>query len=63
MIALALLPLTILTLIVVLSFLDHEYGFPAVVGSAIGMAAGVVAYSVAAKRRAASRATERVSAT
>ena len=51
-IAIALLPLTILALIVVLSFLDHEYGFPAVVGSAIGMTAGVVAYSVAARHRA-----------
>jgi amino acid transporter len=50
-IAIALLPLTILVLLVVLSFRDGEYGYPAVIGSAIGMAAGVVAYIAAARHR------------
>ncbi len=50
-IALALLPVTILVVIIVLSFRDGEYGYPAVVGSAIGMASGVVAYHFAARHR------------
>ena len=50
-VAIALLPITILAAIVVLSFRDGEYGFPAVVGSAIGMVLGVAAYAVADRHR------------
>jgi hypothetical protein len=49
--AIALLPLTILGFLVVLSFRDGEYGFPAVVGSAIGMALGVGAFALADRHR------------
>jgi amino acid transporter len=54
-IALALLPVTILVVIVVLSFRDGEYGFPAVVGTAIGMSLGVGAYAIVDRHRRRSR--------
>ncbi len=48
-IVIALVPLAILALLVVLSFRDGEYGFPALVGSVIGMGLGVVGYTVAGR--------------
>jgi amino acid transporter len=55
-IILALVPLTILGTLVVLSFRDGEYGLPALIGSTIGMAIGVVAFGFAARRRTAAPA-------
>ena len=46
-IALALLPLTILVAVVVLSFRDGEYGLPAVIGAAIAIGLGPIAYRIA----------------
>ena len=51
-IVLALIPLSILATLVVLSFRDGEYGLPALIGSALGMMLGVVAFSYAIRRRA-----------
>jgi amino acid transporter len=50
-IVLALVPLSILATLVVLSFRDGEYGLPALIGSAVGMALGVVAFRFADARR------------
>jgi len=55
-IVLALVPLSILATLVVLSFRDGEYGLPALVGSAIGTALGVLVFSYAARKRVASPA-------
>jgi amino acid transporter len=49
-IALALLPLTILLTVIWLSFRDGEYGLPAVIGAGIAIALGPLAYSLAARR-------------
>jgi amino acid transporter len=46
-IALALLPLTILILVIALSFRDGEYGLPAVIGAAIAIGLGPIAYRLA----------------
>lgn len=46
-IALAMLPLTILVLVVGLSFKDGEYGLPAVIGAGIAIALGPIAYRLA----------------
>jgi amino acid transporter len=52
-IALALVPLSILATLVVLSFRDGEYGLPALIGSVVGMALGVLAFWYAARKRVA----------
>lgn len=44
---LAALPLGVLALVVVLSFADGEYGFPALVGAAVAIGLGPLAYLVA----------------
>jgi amino acid transporter len=49
-IVLALLPLSILITVVVLSFRDGEYGLPAVIGAAIAIALGPLAYAIASRR-------------
>ena len=50
-IVLALLPLTILFAVVVLSFRDGEYGLPAIIGAAIAIALGPLAYKLASMRK------------
>ena len=45
--ALALLPLTILVAVVGLSFLDGEYGMPALIGAAVAIGLGPIAYAIA----------------
>ncbi len=50
-IVLALVPLSILATLVVLSFRDGEYGLPALAGSAIGIGLGVLAFKFADRRR------------
>jgi amino acid transporter len=47
-IVLTLLPLSILLILIVLSFRDGEYGFPALIGSAVAMLLGVVVYRLVA---------------
>ena len=49
---LAALPLGVLALVVVLSFQDGEYGFPALVGTAAAIGLGPVCYRLAVARRA-----------
>jgi len=44
---LAVLPFSVLMLVVVLSFLDGEYGMPAVTGAAVAIALGPLCYSLA----------------
>src|SRR5262249_53201712 len=56
-IVLALVALSIVGTLVVVSFRDGEYGVPALIGSAIGMALGVLAFGVAARKRAAAPAS------
>jgi amino acid transporter len=48
-IALAALPMAILLTVVALSFLDGEYGLPAVIGAAVAIALGPVAYRIATR--------------
>jgi len=55
-IALALVPLSILATLVVLSFRDGEYGLPALLGSLVGMTAGVIVFGVANRKRGATAA-------
>ena len=55
-IALALVPLSILATLVVLSFRDGEYGLPALLGSVVGMTGGVIAFGVANRKRGATAA-------
>ena len=55
---LAALPLAVLFLVVVLSFLDGEYGIPAVAGSAVAIALGPVVYAVAKRSRGAIAVSE-----
>jgi amino acid transporter len=43
-VALALLPLTILLMVIYLSFRDGEYGLPAVIGAGVAIALGPIAY-------------------
>jgi amino acid transporter len=50
--ALALLPTTVLLAVVVLSFLDGEYGTPAIVGAGVAIVAGPIAYRIAERYRA-----------
>jgi amino acid transporter len=52
-IALTAPPFLILTVLVVLSFRDGEYGLPAVIGSGVGVAAGFVLYNYADRKRCA----------
>ena len=49
-IVIALVPLTILSALVVLSFRDGEYGFPALVGSLVAAGLGVAAYKLATRK-------------
>ena len=44
---LAVLPFSVLMLVVALSFLDGEYGMPAVTGAAVAIALGPLCYSLA----------------
>jgi amino acid transporter len=53
-IVLALVPLVLLGSLVVLSFMDGEYGFPALIGALAGAGSGVVAYRFVATREAGS---------
>ena len=50
-IVIALLPLTILVTVFVLSFRDGGYGLPAVIGAGIAIALGPFAYRLASWRR------------
>ena len=43
-------PLSVLGLVVALSFQDGEYGLPAVIGAAVAIGAGPIAYSLARRR-------------
>ena len=49
--ALALLPLAVLGLVVVLSFADGEYGWPALAGAAGAIALGPITYALASRRK------------
>ena len=49
--ALAILPLSILIAVVVLSFHDGEYGLPALIGAALAIVLGPVAYRAASRHR------------
>jgi len=51
-IALTILPLSILVFLIILSFMDGEYGFPALVGALVAAALGLVAYRLATKSQA-----------
>lgn len=53
-IALALLPATILVAVIVFSFAEGEYGLPSLIGAGIGVALGPPLYWLAARRRPAS---------
>lgn len=50
-IVLTLLPLSILVILIVLSFRDGEYGFPALVGALVAAALGIGAYRLATRPR------------
>jgi amino acid transporter len=49
-IALATLPMLVLLIVIVISFYDGDYGFPAVIGAAVAIALGPVAYGIARRR-------------
>jgi hypothetical protein len=59
---LALLPLSVLLLVVGLSFADGEYGLPAVIGAGAAITLGPIAYVLARAhhRRVAARITDPV---
>jgi amino acid transporter len=54
-IALAALPMAILVVVVGLSFLDGEYGLPAIIGAGVAIALGPIIYSLATKPRRSER--------
>ena len=55
---LALLPFTVLLLVVTLSFADGEYGLPAVTGAAVAIALGPLCYSLARRHARAATVTD-----
>jgi amino acid transporter len=55
---LALLPFGVLLLVVALSFLDGEYGMPAVTGAAVAIALGPLCYSLARRHARAAAVTD-----
>jgi hypothetical protein len=55
---LALFPLSVLVLVVGLSFADGEYGLPAVTGAAVAIALGPLCYSLARRHARAASVTD-----
>jgi amino acid transporter len=55
---LALLPFAVLLLVVALSFLDGEYGMPAVTGAAVAIALGPLCYVLARRHSRAAAITD-----
>jgi amino acid transporter len=56
--ALALFPFSVLLVVVALSFLDGEYGLPAVTGAAVAIALGPLCYSLARRHARAAAITD-----
>jgi amino acid transporter len=57
-VTLAVLPFSVLLLVVALSFLDGEYGVPAVTGAAVAIALGPLCYSLARRHARAAEVTD-----